>query len=79
MSAALNLAEALAAEVVRTVALDVLHSDAAAELRRLNQSNKELVAALRRAALALAFAAESSPAMRDDYAAVTAAIEKATK
>ena len=34
--------------------------------------------ALRRAALALAFAAESSPAMQDDYEAVSAAIAKAT-
>jgi hypothetical protein len=34
--------------------------------------------ALRRAALALAFAAESSPAMQDDYNAVSAAIAEAT-
>lgn len=38
----------------------------------------EMLAALRRAALALAFAAESSDAMRDDYEAVRAAIVKAT-
>ena len=54
-------------------------SELVREVRRLNQANKELVAALRRAALALAFASESSPAMRDDYIAVCAAIEKATE
>lgn len=38
----------------------------------------EMLAALRRAALALAFAAETSPAMKDDYKAVSAAIALAT-
>lgn len=38
----------------------------------------DMLQALRRAVLALAFAAESSPAMRDDYEAVSAAIAKAT-
>lgn len=37
-----------------------------------------MLEALRRAVLALAFAAESSDAMRDDYEAVSAAIAKAT-
>ena len=54
-------------------------SELVREVQRLNQSNKELVAALRRAAIALAFASETSDAMRDDYDAVTAAIEKATR
>lgn len=35
--------------------------------------------AMRRAALALAFAAETSAAMRDDYDALDAAIKRATK
>ncbi len=38
----------------------------------------DMLQALRRAVLALAFAAETSPAMRDDYNAVSAAISKAT-
>ena len=38
----------------------------------------EMLDALRRAVLALAFAAETSPAMHDDYEAVSAAIKKAT-
>jgi hypothetical protein len=38
----------------------------------------DMLKALRRAVLALAFAAESSDAMRDDYEAVSAAIAKAT-
>jgi hypothetical protein len=41
-------------------------------------SHDDMLAALRRAVLALAFAAESSPTMRDDYNAVSAAISKAT-
>lgn len=45
---------------------------------RLIASAPEMLNALRRAALALAFAAESSPAMRDDYNAVSDAIAKAT-
>jgi hypothetical protein len=39
----------------------------------------DMLKALRRAVLALAFAAETSPAMRDDYEAVSAAIAKATE
>ncbi len=54
-------------------------SELVREVQRLNQSNKELLAALRRASLALSYAADSSDAMRDDYRAVCAAIEKATK
>ena len=45
---------------------------------RLIAAAPEMLAALRRAVLALAFAAESSPAMQDDYAAVSAAIDRAT-
>ena len=44
----------------------------------LETENNDLLDALRRASLALAFAAESSPAMQDDYNAVSAAIAKAT-
>jgi len=45
---------------------------------RLIASAPDMLQALRRAVLALAFAAESSPAMQDDYEAVSAAIAKAT-
>lgn len=45
---------------------------------RLAAAAPDMLDALRRAVLALAFAAESSDAMRDDYNAVSAAIEKAT-
>lgn len=45
---------------------------------RLISAAPDMLAALRRAVLALAFAAESSPAMEDDYKAVSAAISKAT-
>ena len=38
----------------------------------------DMLAALRRAVLALAFAAQTSPAMHDDYNAVSKAIAKAT-
>jgi hypothetical protein len=38
-----------------------------------------MLAALRRAALALAFASETSPAMGDDYKAVSDVIETVTK
>lgn len=51
---------------------------ARAEQKRRANLYLEMLDALRRAALALAFAAESSPAMRDDYEAVSAAIAKAT-
>ena len=45
---------------------------------RLIAAAPDMLAALRRAVLALAFAAETSPAMRDDYEAVSAAIARAT-
>jgi len=45
---------------------------------RLIAAAPEMLQALRRAVLALAFSAETSPAMRDDYNAVRAAIAKAT-
>jgi hypothetical protein len=45
---------------------------------RLISEAPNMLAALRRAALALAFAAESSAAMRDDYEAVSKAIARAT-
>jgi hypothetical protein len=48
------------------------------ERERVRDAAPEMLAALRRAALALAFAAETSPAMRDDYNAVSEAIAKAT-
>lgn len=51
----------------------VVHPD-----MRLIAAAPDMLAALRRAVLALAFAAETSPAMRDDYDAVSAAISKAT-
>jgi len=44
----------------------------------LLEAAPDMLAALRRAVLALAFAAESSAAMRDDYNAISAAIAKAT-
>jgi len=46
---------------------------------RLIAAAPDMLLALRRAALALAFAAEESEAMRDDYNAVSAAIAKATQ
>jgi hypothetical protein len=45
---------------------------------RLIAAAPEMLDALRRAVLALAFAAESSKAMQDDYEAVSLAIAKAT-
>ena len=45
---------------------------------RLIHAAPTMLTALRRASLALAFAAESSSAMRDDYEAVSAAIAAAT-
>lgn len=45
---------------------------------RLIAAAPDMLQALRRAALALAFAAESSPAMQDDYEAISRAIAKAT-
>jgi hypothetical protein len=50
----------------------------AAANARLIAAAPDMLQVLRRAALALAFAAESSPAMQDDYEAVSAAIAKAT-
>lgn len=44
---ALDLAERLDAEIRRTVELDMLHHNAAAELRRLHMVNQELLNALR--------------------------------
>jgi hypothetical protein len=44
----------------------------------LIEAAPDMLKALRRAVLALAFAAENSPAMRDDYNAVSEAIAKAT-
>lgn len=45
---------------------------------RLIAAAPDMLQALRRAVLALAFAAETSPAMRDDYEVVSEAIAKAT-
>lgn len=45
---------------------------------RLICAAPDMLEALRRAVLALAFAAETSSAMRDDYEAVSRAIAKAT-
>lgn len=54
-------------------------SDEACEANaRLMAAAPDMLAALRRAVLALAFAAESSEAMKDDYKVVSDAIEKAT-
>lgn len=51
----------------------------AVEVQGLHATNADMLAALRRAVLALAFAAETSPAMmRDDYNAVSNAIARAT-
>lgn len=46
---------------------------------RLIAAAPDMLLALRRAVLALAFVAERFPAMRDDYEAVSAAIAKATE
>jgi len=43
---ALRLAEQLSKEIVRTVHLDLMHHQAAAELRRLHEVNAELVETL---------------------------------
>ena len=43
---ALRLAKQLNKEIVRTVELDMMHHQAAAELRRLHEVNAELVEAL---------------------------------
>jgi hypothetical protein len=56
----------------------VQFSDALAELETVTEQRDDLLEALRRSVIALAFAAETSPAMRDDYEAVSAAIAKAT-
>lgn len=54
---------------------EVVHGEANACLLA---AAPEMLDALRRAVLALAFAAETSATMRDDYNAVSAAISKAT-
>jgi hypothetical protein len=54
-------------------AMNINHPDA-----RLIAAAPDLLEALRRAVIALDFAAETSPAMHDDYKAVSAAIAKAT-
>lgn len=48
-----------------------------AEIESLRKQVEEMLTAMRRAVLALAFAAESSAAMKDDYNALSAAIAKA--
>lgn len=65
------------------VMTDELHARPVAVVNTLDDARliaaaPEMLAALRRAVLALAFSAETSPAMRDDYNAVSAAIAKAT-
>jgi len=47
------------------------------EIEALRKQVEEMLTAMRRAVLALAFAAESSNAMKDDYQALSNAIEKA--
>lgn len=64
---------AICADVIDPVTQEPSEANA-----RLIAAAPDMLAALRRAVLALAFAAETSPAMRDDYKAVSAAIEKAT-
>jgi hypothetical protein len=55
-----------------------IEREAAAELRRLHAVNRELLEALREAALALAHATETMPVVyEDDYNRVSAAIAKA--
>ena len=46
---ALRLAKLMDAEQARTVYLDVMHCEAAAELRRLHEMNQELLEALQQA------------------------------
>jgi hypothetical protein len=53
-------------------------TEAANEQKRRAELFPEMLDALRRAVLALAFASETSAAMHDDYEAVSAAIAKAT-
>ncbi len=57
---------------------DDASADELAANARLMAAAPDMLTALRRASLALAFAAESSAAMQDDYEAVSAAIAKAT-
>lgn len=54
---------------------EVVHGESNA---RLLAAAPEMLDALRRAVLALAFASETSATMRDDYNVVSAAIAKAT-
>lgn len=49
----------------------------AAEDARLLDAARDMLDALKRASVALAFGAEAFPAMRDDYDAAVAAIAKA--
>lgn len=58
-----------------------IFSEAAAESKEEAppQQMEASLKAMRRAVLALAFAAETSPAMRDDYNALSAAIEHAAE
>lgn len=65
------------------VMTDELHARPVAVVNTLEDAHlvsaaPAMLQALRRAVLALAFAAETSPAMRDDYNAVSDAIAKAT-
>lgn len=55
-----------------------LHSARRDADARLIAAAPDMLAALRRAVLALAFASETSAAMHDDYQVVSAAIDKAT-
>ena len=55
----------------------VLHAHAQIEASKVEAAAS--LKAMRRAVLALAFAAETSPAMRDDYNALSAAIERAAE
>ena len=48
------------------------------EQKRRADCYYDMLVAMRRAVLALAFAGETSPTMKDDYNALSLAIEKAT-
>lgn len=66
--------EIVVAEVLSGGTASIAEADANA---RLIAAAPEMLLALRRAAMALAFAAEESPAMEDDYNAVSRAIAAA--
>ena len=55
---ALRLADKLDAEIVRAVQVEVMHNDAANELRRLHAENEKLLAVLEEAEYALDYAAD---------------------